>query len=107
MQITSVHLLANSKLGKSGINCVDSALKELGTLFKINIDGKDYYFKLTNILITAACDNASIAYKLEEDGYYNKISKNKFNLRSLIGKELIQVDNKDEITKLNRESCYC
>lgn len=107
MKIIGVHLQANSKSGKSGINCLSTHLKELGTLFKIDIDGKPYYFKLTNVLITDGSDDASISYRLEEYGYYNKISKNKFNLRSLIGKELTQVDDNVEIAKLNQEACYC
>ena len=104
MKINSVILNANRKSGFNGIECVCEKLHKLNSFFKIELDDIPFYFTVISINVS---DQLAINYILKEIGYYNTISKKDIDLRLLIGKNLIQVDDEIKIKQLINESSFC
>jgi len=76
-----------------------------GANFSLHWLEKEHYFEVTDIEVSGA----DLSVKAIEVGYWGtKFDKqNDFDLRNLIGKEIVEIKNEETIKRINKESCWC
>ena len=77
---------------------------DVGDILRVDFEKKPRYFKVNEI----EANNADSLFVIAENyGYYDKLIREKnFDIRKLIGLDIIIVKNKETLEQLRRESKY-
>lgn len=81
----------------------DNVIK--GAIVDIRHNDRIHHFEVTDIII----DNQNLKVTAIETGYWaRKFDQDKeFDLRHLIGLEVVRVDEEERLIQIRKESCYC
>lgn len=98
-----LHIIKSNKPHENIILIKSTIEYDLNDVFKIIDQEKNYYFEITYIKFFPGLDEYE--YTLTNFGYYNKLS----NVHKLykFNTNIIKVEDKEEIKKINETRNYC
>lgn len=106
MKVSKVFQTKGTRQGS--LFCIESSTLlniNVGTMVKLNFNGKDYYFEVIEVSTT---EENSLSFKANEVGYYNKFSKkSNLDIRDLIGMTIEIVEDEETLKMIAEERQYC
>ena len=106
--VVKASIKSGEKRGGSGclIEFRSDEIIMLGNLFKMMYQEKDHYFKTIEV---EADLGSGVKVVAKETGYYHRLFDNdkKFDIRSIIGKEVEIVTDSAEISKVEKDASLC
>lgn len=109
MKVTNVSLKESDRISRvSGgvyIEYISSDNVVKDSYLKLTYKESTHYFQVSSIEL----DGKNLKISAREVGYYaRKFDRMKdLDMRDLIGLEVIKVDDKESISKINEMSCWC
>lgn len=109
MKVLNVELLESKRMGMrvipGGVHIHFESAENVkkDDYFKINLDGKLYYFKAVEIKV----EGKNLKITAQEVGYYAyKLDFKGIDLRSVIGLEVLPVNDLLKIKEIEEQSCW-
>lgn len=109
MKVTNAEVVSTDRVARipGGVYITYTSKQNVvkGSNVKIQIDDSTHYFEVTDISING--DDLDV--KAREVGYWaHKFGRmSYFDLRTIIGLDVIRVDDSETISKIREMSCWC